>query len=117
MNALSYIFADRSEPAGPTLEEQLRYVDLTFDSAIKAKRQLVAEGVISDFGSPFGSDENRKGKVAERAGGIIARAVRQEGLHPDVTRPWVRNHYDAMFDDCGDEIRPVRVPYGMGGRA
>ena len=117
MNALSYIFADRSEPAGPTLEEQLRYVDLTFDSAIKAKRQLVAEGVISDFGSPFGSDENRKGKVAERAGGIIARAVRQEGLHPDVMRPWVRKHYDAMFDDCGDEIRPVRVPHGMGGRA
>ena len=108
----------RAEGRGtPSLDDQLRYLDLTFESAFEAKRQLVAEGVIDEFGSPFGSDENRKGKVAERAGGIIARAVRQEGLHPDVMRPWVRKHYDAMFNGCDDEIRPVRVPYGMGGRA
>lgn len=97
----------------PPLADRLRYIDITFDSAIEAHDRLIASGEIERF--VRAPDHERSRKVGKLAMRIVAQKVLEEGLHPGVLTEGARKAYDQILEEeASDRLLQVRVCAGMG---
>lgn len=128
MNALSYILADRSAMKLPWEERLAAYRGTAMEAeclrSIAKEAEQVGESSFADWCTAASQpvDDDDRDMCLEEVDEQLAtfRAIEEHGhrcamfdaRHPDKT--W-ELHSDELRREW-DEIRPVRVPYGVGGR-
>lgn len=91
----------------PTLEERLRFIDITFECVTDAERDLIERGEISPHKPLFCNGPSERSKrIGREAMRLRAMRVWDEGLPRSLLGP--------VDDYCG-EVRPLPVFVGMAG--
>jgi hypothetical protein len=100
----------------PTLDEELRYIDIHFDSLQRAERDMIAAGLVSPFKGDASKGPTPRGlAIATQAYRLIAETVFDEGLNPAVIKSAsVRQAYaDLIARPPARREWHNREPWGM----
>lgn len=103
--------------AEPTLAERLRYIDITFDSLMRAERDMIAAGLISPVKcDPNDGPTNRSVAVAIQGARTAAERIYAEGINPAViTSERCRDAYADVIACPGPDrfVTPRVAPVGV----